>query len=128
MRYLRSEWYRGCCGCPLGLRVVSLAGVKGGSPVVRVQTSPETPGAGDESVAGVPYVATWEVAEELLGALRETVTAYGYGYLLLRARVRLIAKGGCVLDLGTLHPHAARQWRRLVRLLIADGLAWERAA
>jgi hypothetical protein len=96
--------------------------------VVRVQTSPDTPGAGDESVAGAPYVATWEVAEELLGALRKTVTAYGYGCLLLRARVRVIADGGCVLDLGILHPHALRQWRRLVRLLIAAGIAWERVA
>jgi hypothetical protein len=102
--------------------------------VVREQASPEPPGADDDSesvfvlVPGVRYVAEWEKAEELLCALREIVTAYGSGWLLLRARVRVMPDGSCVLDLGGLHPHAARQWARLVRQLVALGATWERVA
>jgi hypothetical protein len=99
--------------------------------VVREQASPDAPGT-DESVfvlvPGVPYVAEWERAEELLCALRQTVTAVGYGWLLSRARVRVMPDGSCELDLGSLHPNTAQHWARLLRLLIAAGATWERVA
>jgi hypothetical protein len=96
--------------------------------VVCEQAHPDAPGAGGEAfvlVPGVPYVATWEKTEELLCAFRELVGAYGYGWLLSRARVRVMQDGGCVLDLGRLHPHARRQWSRLLRPLVAAGATWE---
>lgn len=79
-------------------------------------------------VPGVPYVEAWDEMEALLCSLRALVTGHGCGWLLSRARVRVMADGQCVLDLGSLHPHARREWTRLLRLLVAAGAVWERVA
>jgi hypothetical protein len=87
---------------------------------VRERAFPEPPRtdtseAVGEAVTGVRYAAAWAAADDALHLLREELCARGCGWLVSRARVRVSVEGHGVVDLGTLHPRAVREWARVVR-------------